>query len=307
MSGTHVVVSHNHHIKVYDLSVSDTPVFSLDTKDLGVKDSKVTCMELCPTGSKPDRGFFLWVGTKEGHIFELDIRTGKTRGVKYAAHLHHVTHMFRHGRSMITLDDSGKVLIFSPDPDTQENISLQSTTPRVMRTTDKQDFAKMLDGKLWTAARTEHHGIGQGQRMPIIRVYDVFNPANTGRSLLPSEHVGPVTSATMLPSHPRMVFVGHEEGYISMWELDTEDGYPQCVEVMKVSTSDVLSLEGVNNLLWAGSRNGMISAYDISQKPWVVTNCWNAHPGLPVMKLMVNHFAIVNIGKLCVASVGRDE
>ncbi|KAF8147203.1 hypothetical protein B0H34DRAFT_802700 [Crassisporium funariophilum] len=28
------------------------------------------------------------------------------------------------------------------------------------------------------------------------------------------------------------------------------------------STSDVLSLEGVNERLWAGSRNGMISAYD---------------------------------------------
>ena len=245
--------------------------------------------------------------TKEGHVFEMDVRTGGVRAVKYSVHLHPIAHIFRHGRSMITLDDSGKALIFSPDPETQEDISLLSTLPKVVRTTDKQDFAKMLDGKLWTAARTEHHGAPSGQRTPVIRIYDLFNPANTGRSLLPSEHVGSVTSATMLPSQPRTVFMGHEEGYISLWDLDTDDGYPRCVEVMKVSTSDVLTLEGVNNRLWAGSRNGMISAYDVSQRPGVVTNCWNAHPGLPVSRLVVDHFGVGRVGRLCVGSVGRDE
>ena len=50
-----------------------------------------------------------------------------------------------------------------------------------------------------------------------------------------------------------MVYVGHEEGCIFMWELDTEDGY-HCG--MKGSSAfDILSLEGVSNRLWAGSRN----------------------------------------------------
>ena len=165
----------------------------------------------------------------------------------------------------------------------------------------------VIDGKLWTAARLEHHGIPAAQRMPVIRVYDIFNPAAAGRSLLPTEHVGPVTSATIIPTQPRMVYVGHEEGYISMWELDTEDGFPACVEVMKVSVSDVLSIEGVNDRLWAGSRNGMISAYSVTQRPWVVTNCWSAHAGVPVLKLSVNYFAVPHVGRLCVASVGRDD
>ncbi|KAH9483207.1 putative inositol polyphosphate 5-phosphatase C9G1.10c [Psilocybe cubensis] len=307
LSGSQVVVAHGHHIKIYDLAISPEPTFNLDTKSLGVKDTKVTCMEFRPTASKVDRGYLVWIGTKEGHIFELDIRTGHACGSKYAAHMHPITHMFRHARSMITLDESGKALVFSPDPDNQEDITLHATVPRVIRTTEKQDFVKFLDGKLWTAARVEHHGTAPTQRLPIIRVYDVFNPASTGRSLMPSEHVGPVTSATIIPNQPRMVYVGHEEGFISMWELDTEDGFPKCVEVMKVSSSDVLSLEGVNNRLWAGSRNGMISAYDVSQKPWLVTNCWNAHPGLPVVKLLMNHYAVMSVGRLCVASIGRDE
>jgi hypothetical protein len=307
VAGSHVVVGQGHHIRIYDLAVAEMPSFNLDTKDLGVKDSKVTCMEFRPTVSKVDRGYLLWVGTKEGHIFELDIRTGSVRGTKYAAHLLSITHLFRHGRSMISLDESGKALVFSPDSDNLEDITLLLTVPRVIRTTEKQDFVKMLDGKLWTAARQEQHGTGQAQKLPIIRIYDVFNPASAGRPLLPIEHVGPVTSATIIPTQPRLVYVGHEEGFISIWELDTDDGYPRCIEVMKMSSSDVLSLEGVNNRLWAGGRNGMISAYDVSQRPWVVTNSWAAHPGLPVKDLIVNHFAITKVGRLCVASVGRDE
>ena len=306
LSGTHIVVGHGHHIKIFDLAKSELPLVNLDTKDIGAN-SKVTCMEFRPTVSQPDRGYLLWVGTKDGHIFELDIRTGIIHGIKYAAHLHHIVHIFRHSRSMVTLDESGKALVFSPDVSTQEDISLTQTAPRIVRTTEKQDFVKMLDGKLWTAARADHHHSSLTQKLPIIRVFDLFNPASTGRSLLPTEHVGPITSATILPSQPEIVYVGHEEGFISIWELDTLDGYPRCAEVMKVSVSDVLSLEGVSNRLWAGSRNGMISAYDVSHKPWLVTNCWNAHPGVPVMKLIVNHYAIAKVGRLCVASIGRDE
>lgn len=306
-SGSHVVVSQNYQLKIYDLALSEVPVFNMDTRDMGVKDCKITSMEFRPTANKSDRGYLLWAGTKEGHLFEVDIRTGAIRSTKYAAHMHPISHIFRHGRSMVTLDDSGKSLVFSPDVDNQEDISFQTTIPRIIRTTEKQDFVKMIDGKLWTAARFEHHGGSSSQRLPVIRVFDIFNPASTGRSILPTEHVGPVTSATLLPSQPGLVYVGHEEGYISIWALDTEDGYPCCLEVMRVSMSDVLSLEGVNDKLWAGSRNGMISAYDISQRPWVVTNSWNAHPNAPVVKLLVNHYAIQKVNKLCVASIGRDE
>jgi len=306
VAGTHIVVGHNHHIKIYDLAQSDSPVFTLDTKDMRSKDTKVTCMEFRLTRNEVNRGFLLWVGTKDGHIYEIDVRTGAVKGAKYAAHLHPISHILRHDDRMITLDETGKALIFSPEYEDQEDI-LQTTQPRIIRTTEKQDFVKMISGKLWTAARMEHHGSGPMHRLPILRVYDVVNARGGGRSVMPTEHAGPVTSATILPSQPGIVYVGHEEGYISLWILDTDDGYPQCIEVMKVSTSDVLSLEGVNDRLWAGGRNGMIAVYDVSQQPWLVTNCWIAHPGLPVMKLLMNHFAIEKIGQLCVVSIGRDE
>ena len=113
--------------------------------------------------------------------------------------------------------------------------------------TEKQDSVRLLDRKLWTVIRTDHHSHLM-LKSPTIRVFDIFNTANTEISLVPTEHVGPVTSATILPSQPGTVYVGHEEGCISIWELDVEEGY-RCLDVMKASTLDILSLEGVNSRL----------------------------------------------------------
>ncbi|KAF8632419.1 hypothetical protein AX17_004860 [Amanita inopinata Kibby_2008] len=317
VAGSQLVVSHNHHIKIYDLAVADMPVITFDTKDLGLPGgAKVTCMELRSVGTELDgTPCLVWVGTKEGHVFEMDVRTGAVCAVRQVAHLHTVTHILRYGRNMVTLDEVGKALVFTEGAEgsgPDGRIALTGTQPRVVRITEKQDFVRMLNGKLWTAARGESQSSGAGggvawSRLPIIRVYDLFAPGSAGRSLVPSEHVGAVTSAAVLPSQPGKVYVGHEEGYVSIWAVEgTEDGYPRCVEVVKVSTSDVLCVEGVNDRLWVGSRNGMISAYEVMARPWIVTNSWSAHPGLPVLKMGVDVVGMVE-GRLNVVSIGRDE
>ena len=314
VAGSVVAISSSHHIRIYDLSFADVPMYTIDTKDLGMPGgAKVTCMEMKGVmdggagGGTGRGGLAAWVGTKEGHVFEVNLRTGGVGPIRQVAHMNPVTHILRRGRSMVTLDEGGKALVFQEG---EGGVSLTGTQQRVVRITEKQDFVRMLGGKLWTAARADSQsGVGGGAstRLPIIRVYDVFVPGSTGRSVVPTEHVGAVTSAAVVPSQPGKVFIGHEEGYVSVWAAEgTEDGYPKCLEVVKVSTSDVLCLEGVNDRLWAGSRNGMISAYEVAARPWVVTNSWNAHPGLPVLKLAVDVFG-VDGGRLNVVSVGRDE
>lgn len=144
-------------------------------------------------------------------------------------------------------------------------------------------------------------------KIPIIRVYDLFVPGSVGRSVAPTEHVGAVTSGSILPSQPHNVYLGHEGGFISIWSIVTNDGIPQCIEVMNVSASDVLSLEGVGERLWAGGRKGMITAYDVVPRPWIITNCWKAHQELPVLRLATDPYSIEKLGRLCVVSVGRDE
>ncbi|KAF7354642.1 IPPc domain-containing protein [Mycena sanguinolenta] len=304
VSGTRIAVATHHHLKIYDVTQSDVPLFSLDKKDIGhghgIKELRVLSMEYRPCGNPADRGCLLWIGTKDGHLVELDVRTGCVTAAKLSAHIHPIVRIFRHGRSMVTLDDSGKTLLFSPS-DEGEDIQLAFTLPRVARITEKQDFAQMVFGKLWTATRAELHSA----RMQTIRVFDLFVPGAPGRSAVPLEPVGAITDATMLPSNPGIVYLGHEAGSVSLWTL--EDGWPRCIEIVRVSTSDVLCLEGVNNRLWAGGRGGVISAYDVSVKPWVVTNAWMAHTKLPVNQLAVDHYGIEKTGRLCVSSVGRDE
>ncbi|KAH6890093.1 Endonuclease/exonuclease/phosphatase [Coprinopsis sp. MPI-PUGE-AT-0042] len=231
------------------------PVHNVELKSFGLRILKYHAWNSGRCLNKADRGHLVWMGTKEGRHFWIV-------GMRPSAHLHCITYILRHGRSMVTLDESGKALIFTPDP------------------AHPEDFVKLWTGKLWTAGKTEHQRV----------VSDIFNPSAPAKSLLPSEYVGRLTSATILPSRPNCAYVGHEEGFVSIWALDTDDGWPQCYEIMRVSTSDIMSLEGVDSRLWAGGRGGTISAYD-------VTNHWVAHPGLPVLKMR----------KLCVVSLGRDE
>lgn len=296
VAAPNVTVAIHPHVKYYDLSCSDGPVW---VKEI---DGKVSCLEFRVS----KRGKFLWVGTREGQLLELDARTGNLLATKSNGHACQVTHIFRHKHMMLTIDESGKVMVFDPSVGASEDISLVFTQPRVYRIAEKQDFVKMLGGLLWTSARCDMTGTGPSA-LPLTRIYDPLVLGSTGRCVFPSQHVGAVTSGTALSSHPDRVYLGHEGGFITVWHTATRDGTPVCTEVIKVSSSDVLCLEGVDNRLWAGGRNGTISAYDITAKPWVVTNCWDAHKGLPVLKLFADPFSIERVEQLCIVSIGRDE
>ncbi|KAM5540655.1 hypothetical protein V8D89_005686 [Ganoderma adspersum] len=313
VSGHAVAVVTHHHLRIYDLSRSDSPIWNLDSKtndfNIKTKDFKMTSVEFRPTTSLEDRGAFLWIGTKDGHLIELDVRTGKVTAFRPAVHAHTVTHMFRHGLSMVTLDDTGKTLVWIPPDDV--DLDLASQTPRVVRIAEKQEFAKMLGGQLWTSTRDPNGGgsVPGASKGPYIRVYDVYAHGSVGRSLLPTEHLGAVTAATVLPSDPGQAYLAHEGGHISIWSIagGAGDAAPQCVEVVKVSSSDILSLEGVNDRLWAGGRKGAISAYDVTAKPWTVSNSWMAHQQLPVLRIAVDTWSMEKLDRLMVFSVGRDE
>ncbi|KIY44678.1 DNase I-like protein, partial [Fistulina hepatica ATCC 64428] len=321
VTGMHVVVAHGHHsVKIYDLAASESPVISLGAKDLGVKDIKVTCMEVRHCDEPRDVGSLVWLGTKDGHIFEIDVRTGIVTDFRLGMHLYPVTHIFRHAPAMLSIDESGKVLVYAPSADFP-SVRLSTTPPRVVRIAEKQDFVKMIDGKLWAADRAEQHplSIFSGAhsttvKTPIMRIYDVFTPGAVGKSalavtpdVLSTMIPGAITSAAIVPALPGVVFVGHEKGFITVWTTADDNGTPRCLEVMKVSASDVLCMEGVNDRLWVGGRGGMITAYDVVPRPWVVTNMWNAHSGLPVISIRVDIHGIRLTGRLCVTSVGRDE
>jgi hypothetical protein len=298
------VAATGHHVKVYDLSLSESPILSLDHKDVGLKELKVTSLEFCPT---QDKGRYVWIGTKDGHMHELDVTTGKLMGSRLSIHLNAITRILRHGDEMISLDDGGKVTIWMSAA-AGEDLHLASAQVRNSRISDRQAFVEMFAGKLWTSAR---EATAHGARGPAVRIYDVLTPGSATRSVLPTEHVGTITSGTILPSHPNHVYLGHEGGFVTIWSTATDDGVPVCEEVMRISNSDVLCLEGINDRLWVGGRNGTIAVYSVESRPWIMTNNWIAHSNsqsvLPLQKIAVDPYSIDKIGRLCVYSVGRDD
>ena len=307
VAGSIVAVVSSHAVKLFDLTVSESSLYTLDLKDISPdhRSRKPTSVSFRNSRAHGEKAALLWIGTKDGHLFEVDVRSATLVSSKIAAHAQAVTHIFSAGHMMVTVDDNGKALIFAPD-DSQDFV-LSNSQARVIRVADKQDFVKLIAGRLWTSAREPSSGTANSSRGPIVRVYDVLTSGCSGRSLLPTEHVGTVTCGTMLPSNPGHVYLGHEGGTVTVWVLEGGQDAPECVEVVKVAMSDILCLAGVNDRLWSGSRAGQISTYDTSQKPWVTTNSWVAHKDVPVTHLSVDPWSISLVGKLCAISVGRDE
>jgi len=307
VAGSIVAIVSSRVVKLFDLAVSDLPLYALDMKDISPnhRSRKPTSLAFRKSRTHGEKATLLWIGTKDGHIFEVDIRSAVLVSSKMAAHAQAVTHIFSAGYTMVTMDDIGKALIFASD-DSQDFV-LSSAQARAVQVADKQDFVKLIAGKLWTSARESSSGFANSSRGPIVRVYDIFTLGGPGKSLFPTENVGTITCGTMLPSNPGYVYLGHEGGTVTIWTLEGAQGAPECIDVVKVSTSDILCLAGTIDRLWGGSGAGYIFAYDTSQKPWMMTNSWVAHKDVPVTHLSVDPWSIPLVGKLCAVSVGRDE
>lgn len=316
VAGPRIVVGH-HHVKVYDLFKSDKYMHNIDLKDAGFdwrgREIKITSVTFRSAEDDSEKGRFAWLGTKDGCLWELDTLSGVVKGLRPSIHGAPVTHILRHGLVMITIDDNGKALVFMPDAAMGGcTTMLTASNPRVIRLPEKQAFAKVLCGMLWTSGGP---GSGSGNlqinggsqvRGPVVRVCDFLSASTAVKSSIPSEQIGSVLSGTVLQAQPNKVFLGHEGGCVSIWQVNVDGPAPACVEVVKVSASDVLCLEGVMDRLWAGGRNGVISAFDVEHRPWVVTNNWKAHEDLPVLELFLDSYSIERCGQLSVISVGRD-
>jgi hypothetical protein len=265
-----------HHVKVYDTLMSNSPILVVDLKDTGlefrIKEPRVTAMGFRPAATLADEGRYLWCGTKDGHLWELDIRTGEVTNTKQGVHSSPVVHILRYRHFLITLEENGKLHVFEVDRESDGPMLLL----RTVRVSDRFTFARLIGGKLWTAsAPPNRSSTNSASKGPTIRVYEPCAPVTMppAKTIYATEWTGAVTSATMIPFRPNEVYLAHEGGYISVW--DSEEFV--CLQVLKISSTDILALEGVGERLWTGNRKGQISVYDITERPWKTTNIWTAH------------------------------
>ncbi|EIW67338.1 hypothetical protein TREMEDRAFT_45320 [Tremella mesenterica DSM 1558] len=273
--GRHVCTA-AHQVRVFDTEMGNTPIFTMELKDTGldfrVKEPRVTALCFRPAAILADEGRYLWCGTKDGHLWELDIRQGLVTDTRPAMHSSAVVNIFRYKQYLLSLEEAGKLHVFEV---IQTSLSTPST--QTVRITEKFTFAKMIGKQLWTAsAPAVRSTTSANSKGPTIRVYEPCAPGAmpVGKTVIASEWTGAVTSATVLPLRPEEVYLGHEGGFVSVWS--TED--LTCLQVLKISVSDILSLEGVGERLWAGNRKGQIHAWDVKEQPWQTTNLWIAHP-----------------------------
>ena len=282
--GRHVCTG-AHHVRVYDTQMSDRPIYTVELKDTGldfrIKESRITAMCFRPAGNVADEGRYLWCGTKDGHLWELDIRAGAVTDTRPSAHSSAVIGIFRYKHWLLTLEEAGKLLVFEAGKAAEvDGMQGSRATPdpgRTLRISEKFTFAKMVVGRLWISSGPANRSTtSASSRGPTIRVYEPCSPDSqgAGRTLFTSEWTGAVTSATVMPLKPGEVYLGHEGGFVSVWSAEDLS----CLRVLKISTSDILALEGVGERLWAGNRKGQIYVYDIGEKPWQTTNVWTAHP-----------------------------
>jgi hypothetical protein len=305
VAGLYCVTAGDRTLTIHNLAQersTDPPVIIDLNKDVGlewkVDKPRVTAMDFRPTpgssvgGGQEEVSQYLWCGTRDGHLFEVDVWSGVVTDFRASAHTVGVQYIFRSGKWVVSVDKNGKVLMFDLSSSTGHRLGMGTMTPRVARIVDRQGFARVLRGRMWTsngpgsstaASTNGSTSSGVPAKGPVVRIYYITEEGLSMRSVIVQDPVGAVTSGTVLSSTPGMVYLGHEGGWVTIWNEEGGDT-PTHIGTVKISVTDVLALEGAGSRLWAGNRQGMVYAYDVRTKPWTVINTWRAHGELPVTR-----------------------
>ena len=254
--------------------------------------TKATSLAFRPAQDVEDEGKRLWLGMNTGEMHEIDIPTQSVVYSKTNAHVRTpVLKIFRYASEMWSLDDDGRLHIWSPD----ENGSPTLTqTPNSFRIPRGHTFSIISGSQLWVTFGKE------------IRVFARTSDNNffvqATQAPLSQLNVGEVTSGAILSSQPDRVYFGHIDGKVSIYAKKDF----ACLGVVNVSLYKISSLVGVGDHLWAGYITGMIYVYDTSCTPWKVMKDWKGHDH-PIAGIIADRTSIWKLDRLQVASLGTDN
>ncbi|SPO28411.1 uncharacterized protein UTRI_04808 [Ustilago trichophora] len=266
-------------------------------------------------GETADEGRYLWCGTKDGHIWELDIAEAQVVYSRQNVHSDPIQLLKRVGNKMLSLDEGGKISIWLPSADPDPAIaglrlSNQPITQRIAM--EKGSHACIVGQQLWVATGPSAQRNAKdyaGSKGPRIRIYNPFaddkpfNALSKAITIPPdmAEGVGVVTGGAVIPSRPNYVYFGHDSGHVSIWSRQTYE----CVGVRKLGPHGLTAVAGVVKYLWVATRAGTISVFDTETAPWRALKIWTAHKE-PITAIKVDEHGIEKVGRLQVASGGLD-
>lgn len=253
---------------------------------------KVTAIAWKPAVDIADEGKRLWIGTNTGDIQEIDIVTRDTVYTKAGAHpRREIVKMYRHASELWSLDVDGTLNVWPPG---QTDIPNLNSAPRSFRVTKGHSYSLVNGKHLWIATGKE------------IRVFRPGASTDSGfhvlQTPLSQPSTGDVTSGATLTNKPDLVYFGHSDGKVSVYNKSDFT----CMGVVNVSVYKISALAGVGDYLWAGYNTGMAYVYDTSVTPWRVKKDWKAHDS-PVCSIIADASSIWKMDRLQVVTLGTDN
>ncbi|KAF2746017.1 DNase I-like protein [Sporormia fimetaria CBS 119925] len=253
---------------------------------------KATAVAFRPAKDVEDEGKRLWLGTNMGEMHEIDIPTQSVVYTKSNAHSRTpIIKIFRYASEMWSLDEEGRIHIWSPD---EHGSPTLTQTPNTFRVARGHSFSLIAGSQLWIAFGKE------------IRVYQRTSDHAHFQQVTPTSlsqpNAGEVTSGAILSSQPDRIYFGHIDGKVSIY---AKKGFG-CLGVVNVSLYKISSLVGVGDFLWAGYITGMVYVYDTRCTPWKVLKDWRAHEST-IAGILADRTSIWKLDRLQVASLGTDN
>lgn len=246
---------------------------------------KVTAVEKVDVEGQATPSSIIWVGTKDGTLFEVDMPNKAILRSKSGLHSHAICAIYRMpGNIVSTIDETGKIQVWSGgsvydqvDEFTDPGVSLE-VQPRTQRIVEKYNCLFAIGSQVWTAQGPHRHHHGAEARAPGVRVHElapgmplnptpktVYTPDDAGQ-------IGAVLAGTTIAHIPDSVYFSHDSGHISIWNASTFE----CMSVLKISQYAITAVQGVLGYLWAGNREGIVHVYDVRYSPWRVVKAWKA-------------------------------
>ncbi|KAK9480084.1 Endonuclease/exonuclease/phosphatase [Lipomyces japonicus] len=263
---------------------------------VGHPEYRVTAAAFKSSVEVDDEGSMIWLGTKDGVLLEIDVARLKIVNKRQGVHSSSIKGIFRCGYEMWTLDEDGRLQTWGPSVSSPDGLPSLSGVPKTNRVPVSCQYGIVVNDTLW---------IGRSRQVTVYRPsysenqvqFAVSRPMTATQAV-----VGEITCATMVPSVPDLVFIGHDDGKVSVYSRSKLT----CVDVISVSIYKITSMAAVGNHLWVGFRTGMVYVYDVRQRPWVVMKDWKAHDG-PVREIVVDRSSIFKTGSMPVVTVAAAE
>lgn len=249
---------------------------------------KATAVAFKPATNLQGEGKRIWIGNNAGDIQEVDVPTHSVVAHNSSHNRREVIQILRHQRDLWTLDDEGKLFVWSADETGVPSLKYSHISHKLQK---GHSFSLVVRDKLWLATGKE------------IRIYEPGNEVTFAALTKPisSPGTGDITCGDVSEDKGGRVYFGHIDGKVSLYSAHDYT----CLSSVKVSDYKINGLTVVGDHLWVGYKTGKIYIYDTTTTPWKVKKDWRAHEG-PILGLVLDGSSVWTLNRLQVTSLGHD-